>query len=86
MNEDRAREGVEHLQTAAIEVIAAVRAFLDVAEAVVRDPSAVATAATTLVDVARQATSPAGPAGGHADTTGPAGSPDEPRVTRIRVS
>jgi hypothetical protein len=81
VNEDRAREGVEHLQTAAIEVIAAVRAFLDVAEAVVRDPGAVATAASTLVDVARQA------GGSSAATpTDPAGPSDEPRVTRIRVS
>ena len=36
MSEGRAREGVEHLQAAAIEVIAAVRAFLDVAEDIVR--------------------------------------------------
>lgn len=79
MSEDRAREGVEHLQTAAIEVIAAVRAFLDVAEAVVRDPGAAAAAATTLVDAARQAAGTAG-------ASDPAGPADEPRVTRIRVS
>lgn len=79
MNEDRAREGVEHLQTAAIEVIAAVRAFLDVAEAVVRDPGAAAAAASALLDVARQPSSPASGAGDVA-------SPGEPRVSRIRVS
>jgi hypothetical protein len=77
VNEDRAREGVEHLQTAAIEVIAAVRAFLDVAEAVVRDPAAAATAASTLLDVARSAS------GAPADPAAPA---SEPRVSRIRVS
>lgn len=80
MSEDRAREGVEHLQSAAIEVIAAVRAFLDVAEAVVRDPGAAANAASTLLDVARHATAP--PASGPGD---PAGTGD-PRVSRIRVS
>lgn len=75
MNEERARQGVEHLQTAAIEVISAVRAFLDVAEAVVRDPSAAAEMATSLVDAARSA-APRVPSDDAA----------EPRVTRIRVS
>ena len=32
-------EGLEHLQAAAIELIAAARSFLDVLEGVVRDPS-----------------------------------------------
>jgi hypothetical protein len=80
VNEERARQGVEHLQAAAIEMIAAVRAFLDVAEDVVRDPSTVAALATSLLDAARS--TPA------ADTTrapGDAGA-GEPRVTRIRVS
>lgn len=81
MNEDRAREGVEHLQTAAIEVIAAVRAFLDVAEAVVRDPSAAANAASTLLDVARSTTGAAA-----SDPADPAAPSSEPRVSRIRVS
>lgn len=79
MNEDRARQGVEHLQTAAIEVIAAVRAFLDVAEAVVRDPGAAASVASSLIDVARPPSSPASGAGDAASTS-------EPRVSRIRVS
>lgn len=38
MNDERADEGLEHLQTAAEELIAAARAFLDVAEEVVTDP------------------------------------------------
>lgn len=79
MNEERAREGVEHLQSAAVEVIAAVRAFLDVAEAVVRDPGAAAAAASRLVDTARAAATP--PAPGARETDEPT-----PRVTRIRVS
>ena len=80
MSEDRARQGVEHLQAAAIEMIAAFRAFLDLAEEVVRDPSAVTAFAATVVEAARSAAPPA-------PTSGPDGAPsDEPRVTRIRVS
>jgi hypothetical protein len=37
--EDKVREGVEHLQNAALEMIAAARIFLDVAEEIVRDPA-----------------------------------------------
>ena len=39
MNDERAREAIDHLQTAALEFIAAVRAVLDVAEGFVRDAS-----------------------------------------------
>jgi hypothetical protein len=39
---DRAREGLEHLQTAARELIQAARAMLDVAEDLVNDPEAAA--------------------------------------------
>lgn len=77
MNEERARQGVEHLQSAAIEVIAAVRAFLDVAEALVRDPASAASAASAFVDTARAATTTDGTTPGD----DPAG-----RVTRIRLS
>lgn len=79
MTDDRARQGVEHLQAAAIEVIAAFRAFLDVAEEVVRDPSAVTTFASSLVETARAAAPTATSAPGDEP-------PTEPRVTRIRVS
>jgi hypothetical protein len=75
VNEERARQGVEHLQAAAIEVISAMRAFLDIAEDVVRDPGAAAAFASSIVESAR----PAAPADG-------AEAPAEPRVTRIRVS
>jgi hypothetical protein len=56
--DDRMAEGVEHLQTAALELIAAARAFLDVAEDLVTDPDRVSgTLATvaTLVDGAGRA-------------------------------
>lgn len=55
MNEQRAREAVEHLQTAALEVIASLRAFLDVAESVVRDPSQAAHVAGVVDDLASRA-------------------------------
>lgn len=77
MTEERARQGVEHLQSAAIEVIAAVRAFLDVAESVVRDPSGVAAVASSFVETARAAA---------ARPSDEAAAPSESRVTRIRVS
>jgi hypothetical protein len=53
-DEDRAGEAVAHLQTAAREVIAAFRAFLDVAEEVVEDPKAGEALLETLGDVARR--------------------------------
>ena len=81
MSEDRARQGVEHLQAAAIEMIAAFRAFLDVAEEVVRDPSAVTAFASTLVETARSAAPAAATPGADGEPPAP-----EPRVTRIRVS
>ena len=37
MNEERARDAVEHLQGAALQLIAAFRAVLDVAEEMLRD-------------------------------------------------
>ena len=54
---DRAREGVEHLQAAARELIHAARAVLDVAEDLVDDPDAVAAVAGAvgaLGDLVRQ--------------------------------
>lgn len=42
---ERARQGVEHLQAAARELIAAARAALDVAEDVVNDPESLAAVA-----------------------------------------
>jgi phytoene/squalene synthetase len=52
--EARAGEAVEHLQAAAREVIAAFRAFLDVAEEVVDDPDSGQALLDTLGDVARR--------------------------------
>ena len=54
--EDRAGEAVAHLQTAARELIAAARAFLDVAEEVVDDPKAGEAVLGGLADLARRIT------------------------------
>lgn len=52
MNDDRANEGLDHLQTAALEMIHAARAFLDVAEDVVADQDKVAEIVRVLGSVA----------------------------------
>ena len=55
---DRIKEGVEHLQNAALEFIAAARIFLDVAEEIVRDP------APFVARAAKPATAPTATADG----------------------
>ena len=74
MNEERARQGLEHLQAAAFEVISAMRAFLDVAEDLVKDPASAAALASVFAPAG-------GPESGSAEPADPAS-----RVTRIRVS
>ena len=53
-DDDRASEAMAHLQTAAREMIAAARAFLDVAEELVEDPKSGEALLGTLGDVARR--------------------------------
>ena len=77
MTEDRAAEGLEHLQSAALELIAAARAFLDVAEDVVREPGVAATIVSAAAGVGRAFL------GG---SPGPENPPDEGGVRRIHVS
>lgn len=60
--EDRTGEAVAHLQTAAREMIAAVRAFLDVAEEMVEDPKAGEALLDSLGEVARRVVPRKGPA------------------------
>jgi hypothetical protein len=85
----RARQGLEHLQAAARELIGAARAVLDVAEEVLDDPDALAGLAgmaATLGEVGRRVTGagtrPA-PGGGADARRGPGA---EPRVQRITVT
>jgi hypothetical protein len=47
MDDERVRDGIDHLQRAAKEMIDAARAFLDVADRVVDDPAS----ATSLADL-----------------------------------
>ncbi len=87
MDEKRAKEGLEHLQAAAREMIAATRALLDVAEELVDDPAT----ASFLLDTLRSAAGAAGRAASWAqhgtEPGGPADGDDHgPRVERIRVS
>lgn len=53
--EELARAGLEHLQTAAREVIAATRSLLDAAEEVIDDPAAVQQVVHTLAGLAQVA-------------------------------
>ncbi len=83
---DRARQGAEHLQAAARELIAAARAALDVAEEVVNDPEslvAVAGVVATVGDLVRRFAG-AGQAPGPAPDGAPP-EPDAPRVEHITV-
>jgi hypothetical protein len=71
--EERAKEALDHLQQAALEMIAAARAVLDVAEELVKDPAPLTAFAAGLAQAASQA---------GAKVPGAA----EPRVQHIRVS
>jgi hypothetical protein len=53
MDERRGAEGIEHLQAAAREMLAAARSFLDVVEDVVEDPERLSAAASSVVDLVR---------------------------------
>lgn len=87
--EDLAREGLEHLQAAAREVIRATRSLLDAAEELVEDPAAVQSVVSTIASVAQAAAGrlradvhgrrPARPDDGD-------GGRDPDRVHHIRVS
>jgi hypothetical protein len=79
--EDKAQEGLEHLQGAAIELIGALRAFLDVAEELVREPAAVA----SLVRLAGSVARPPGSAGGGPDGAADGAGGDGGGVERIPV-
>jgi hypothetical protein len=74
--DERVAEGVDHLQAAALEMIAAARVFLDVAEDLVTDPERVAGTLASLAALAdligrsgrQRAGAPPGDASGEAET------------------
>jgi hypothetical protein len=78
----RAREGLDHLQAAGLELIAAARAFLDVAEALVREPGTASAAVQAVEGLVREARS-----GGQApDGAEPAPPAEDGAVRSIRLS
>jgi hypothetical protein len=85
VSDDHVREGFEHLQAAAVEIIGAMRAFLEAAEALVKDPSDLLQIVNDLTDTARAA---AGQVARQAapGTAAPPERPPEGGVTRVRVS
>lgn len=85
MTEERAREAVEHLQQAALQMIEAGRAFLDLAEELVKDPAPLIAAAAAAAEAA-QSLGRRGPMDGDAPAARAAGPEPEPRVQHIRVS
>jgi hypothetical protein len=78
MKDERAAEAVAHLQRAALELIEAARAVLDVAEDLVKDPAQLVAMAATVGETAT--------AVAHAVSPEPRQPDEEPRVQRIRVS
>ena len=87
--DDRAREAIDHLQAAGLELIAAARAFLDVAEDLVRDPATAGTVVKTvsaLADLVVTPRPPTGAAGDRAATDRAAPAPTDSAVEHIRLS
>ena len=58
MSDDLAHDAAEMVQAAALEAIKAMKAFLDVAEAVVREPAAAATVGRAFAEAAATAFRP----------------------------
>ena len=90
MEDPRVQAGLEHLQRAAREVIAASRALLDAAEDLVEDPKAAGSVLDLLGEVAARGRAAVGRipgAGASAADHGDGDDPDDgPSVQRIPVS
>jgi hypothetical protein len=81
---DPAREGLEHLQAAAHEMIAAARSMLDAVEEILEDPRAAGSVAAAFGTVSRLIEGAVAQVNGV--VTGSHAEPDdEPRVQRIKV-
>ena len=79
--DDRAAEGLSHLQAAAREAIAAARAFLDVADELVADPAAVSAVVEAVGSAVRVAARR-----GRDAVAGSGDGDDGGHVERIKVS
>src|SRR4051812_15801381 len=79
---DPAREGLEHLQAAAREMVAAARSMLDAVDELLDDPRAAGSIAAAVGTIGRLVE------GAVSSVTGARGEDpdDEPRVQRIKVS
>ena len=86
MDDERAGEGVEHLQAAAHELIAAARAFLDVAEDLVRDPKVAEGLVAGFGDLADTVRTAARDAAGRAASSSGSEGDDDGGVQHIPVS
>ena len=75
MHEDAAQEAVKHLRAAALELIAAARAMLDMTEDMVKDPGPLLGLVAALATAVKPETD---------EDADPAG--NRPRVEHIRVS
>jgi hypothetical protein len=76
-------DGVAHLQAAALEMIAAARAFLEVAESVVQNPEAVRTAVVTVGAMAKAVMQAVDPTSTKANGDGGG---DDPPIEHITLS
>lgn len=77
MSDEPAKEAVEHLQNAALEMIRATRAFLDMAEELVADPGPLLALAHAVGELAAR---------GRAQGTSAQTAQDDPPIQHIRVS
>ena len=83
---EKARIALEHMQQAALQMIAAARAVLDIAEEMVKDPAPLIAAAAATAEAATAAGARLADPGRHANGSADHGPPSEPRVQHIRVS
>ena len=86
MQDERAGEGVEHLQAAAKELIEAARSFLDVAEDLVLDPKVAEGLLAGIGDLADTARQAARDAARRASGTHDGDEDDDGGVEHIHVS
>ena len=83
---DAAREGLEHLQAAAHEMVGAARSMLDALEEIIDDPRAAAAMASAFDTMSRLVEGAVQSVSGMLAGGGGSSSDDEPRVQRIKVS
>jgi hypothetical protein len=77
--------GTEALQAAALQAIAAAKAFLDLAEQAVRDPEVLGQVTSSLSAVAKGVLGALVPPGAQGRSTGSGMDPDEPPLEHIDV-